>query len=91
MKKIPGISFLNNFMFFDDAIRAWKAYQIWEGHSYPYSSLTTNAQGGTGIKVLVLFASPSNCSGASVAGHSSISLGLFLGGSFLPTKNFSNI
>ena len=77
VKKIPGISFLNNFMFFDDGIRAWKAYQIGEGHFYPYSSLTTNAQGATAIKVLNPFSSPSNCSGASVAGHSSISPGLF--------------
>ena len=77
VKKIPGISFLNNFMFFDDGIRAWKAYQIGECHFYPYSSLTTNAQGATAIKVLNPFSSPSNCSGASVAGHSSISPGLF--------------
>ena len=78
VKKILGISFLNNFMFFDDGIRAWKAYQIGEGHFYPYSSLTTNAQGATAIKVLNPFSSPSNCSGASVAGHSSISPGLAL-------------
>ena len=77
VKKIPGISFLNNFMFFDDGIRAWKAYQIGEGHFYPYSSLTTNAQGATAIKILNPLSSPSNCSGASVAGHSSISPGLF--------------
>ena len=77
VKKIPGISFLNNFMFFDDGIRAWKAYQIGECHFYPYSSLTTNAQGATAIKGLNPFSSPSNCSGASVAGHSSISPGLF--------------
>ena len=38
---------------------------------------TSNAQGGTVIKVLVPFSSSSNCSGASVAGHSSISPGLF--------------
>ena len=67
----------NNFTFFDDGIRAWIAYQIGEGHFYPYSSLTTNAQGATAIKVLNPFSSPSNCSGASVAGHSSISPGLF--------------
>ncbi|CAH3157045.1 unnamed protein product [Porites evermanni] len=77
VKKTPGISFLNNFMFFDEGIRAWKAYQIGEGHFYPYSSLTTNAQGATAIKGLNPFSSPSNCSGASVAGHSSISPGLF--------------
>ena len=75
--KIPGISFLNNFVFFDYGIRAWKEYQIGEGHFYPYSSLTTNAQGATAIKVLNPLSSPSNCSGASVAGHSSISPGLF--------------
>ena len=73
VKKIPGISFLSYFMFFDDGIRAWKAYQIGEGQFYPYFSLTTNAQGATAIKVLNPFSSPSNCSGASVAGHSSIS------------------
>ena len=50
---------------------------IRECHFYPYSSLTTNAQGATAIKVLNPFSSPSNCSGASVAGHSSISPGLF--------------
>ena len=77
VKMIPDISFLHNFMFFDDGIRAWKAYQIEEGHSYPYSSITTNAQEGTAVKVLNPFSSPSNCSGASVARHSSISPGLF--------------
>ena len=97
VKKIPGISFLNNFMFFDDGFRAWKAYQIGEGHFYLYSSLTTNAQGATAIKVLNPFSSPSNCSGASVAG-----LPPFLPACslvrkkdvlrcFLPTKNFSII
>ena len=49
VKKIPGINFLNNFMSFDDGIRTWKAYQIGEDHFYPYSSLTSNAQGGTVI------------------------------------------
>ena len=77
VKKIPGISFLNNFMFFDDGIRAWKASQIGGGQFYPYSSLTTNAQGATAIKVLNPFSSSSNCSGTSGAGHSSISPGLF--------------
>ena len=77
VKKIPGISFLNNFMFFNDGIRAWKAYQIGEGHFYPYFPLRTNAQGATAIKVLNPFSSPSNCSGASLAGPSPISPGLF--------------
>ena len=42
----------NNFTFFDDGIRAWIAYQIVESHFYPYSSLTTNAQGGAANKEL---------------------------------------
>ena len=49
-------------MFFDVGIRAWKTYQIGEGHFYPYSSLTTNAQGGIAVKVLVPFSLSSNCS-----------------------------
>ena len=31
VKKVRSISFLNNFMFFDGGILAWKAYQIGEG------------------------------------------------------------
>ena len=62
VRKIPGISFLNSLMFFDVGIRAWKTYQIGEGHCYPYSSLTTNAQGGIAVKVLVPFSLSSNCS-----------------------------
>ena len=42
VKKIPGINFLNNFMFFDDGIRIWKAYQIGEDHFCLYFSLTSN-------------------------------------------------
>ena len=97
VKKIPGISFLHNSMFFDDGIQAWKAYQIEEGHSYPYSSIKTNAQEGTAVKVLIRFR------------HHLIALGLqWLGippfppacslvrkkdvlRCFLPTKNFSII
>ena len=77
VRKIPGISFLNSLMFFEVGIQAWKTYQIGEGHCYPYSSLTTNAQGGIAVKVLVPFSLSSNCSWASVAEHSSISPGLF--------------
>ena len=77
VKKILGISFLNNFQLVDDDILSWKAYQIGMGHFYPYSSLITNAQGGTAIKVIVPFSSPSNCPGAAVAGHSPTSPGLF--------------
>ena len=97
VRKIPGISFLNSFIFFDVGIRAWKTYQIGEGHFYPYSSLTTNAQGGIAVKVLVPFSLSSNCSGASVAEHSSISPACSLVRTkyelrcFLPTKNFSII
>ena len=49
----------------------------WGRSVYLYSFLTANAQGGTVIKVLFPFLSPSNCSGASVTGHSSILPGLF--------------
>ena len=80
VKKIPGISFLNNFMFLDVGIRAWKTYQIGEGHFYPYSSLTTNTQGGTAVKVLVPFLSPSNLVRTTYELRC-----------FLPRKNFSII
>ena len=75
VKKIRGISFLNNFQFGEDGILSWKAYQVGKGHFYPYSSLVNSAQRETGIIVVVPFSSPSSSSGA-VAGHSSSSCGL---------------
>ena len=76
VKKILGISFLNNFQFVEDGVLSWKAYQIGKGHFYPYSSVVNDAQGDTAINVVVAFSSPSGSSGA-VAGHPSSSSGLF--------------
>ena len=63
VKKIPGISFLNNFQFVEDVVLSWKAYQIEKGHFYPYSSVVNNAQGDSAINVVVAFSSPSGSSG----------------------------
>ena len=32
VSKIRGISFFNNFHFYEDGVRSWKAYQIGKGH-----------------------------------------------------------
>ena len=61
--KIPGISFLNKFHFFEDGVRCWKVYQIGKGHFYLYASVT-RAQEDTGLKVLVPFSSQPGCLGA---------------------------
>lgn len=61
--KIPGISFLNNFHFYEDDVRSWKAYQIGKGHFYSYASVVTRAQEDTGLKVLVPFSSQPGCLG----------------------------
>ena len=68
--KIPGISFLNNFHFYEDDVRSWKAYQIGKGHFYSYASVVTRAQEDTGLKVLVPFSSQPGCLG-EIAVHSS--------------------
>ena len=68
--KIPGISFLNNFHFYEDGVRSWKAYQIGKGHFYSYASVVTRAQEDTGLKVLVPFSSQPGCLG-EIAVHSS--------------------
>ena len=70
VSKIPGISFLNNFLFYEDGVRSWKAYQIGKGHFYPYASVTTRPQEDTGLKTVVPFSSQPGCLGA-IAVHSS--------------------
>lgn len=70
VRKIPGISFLNNFHFIEDGVRCWKAYQIGKGHFYSYASVITRAQEDTGLKVLVPFSSQPGCLGA-IAVHPS--------------------
>ena len=70
VSKIPGISFLNNFHFYDDGVRSWKAYQIGKGHFYPYVSVTTRPQEDTGLKIVMPFSSQPGCLGA-IAVHSS--------------------
>jgi len=89
VKKIPGISLLNNFQFVEDGVLSWKAYQIGKGHFYPYSSVVSNAQGDTAINVVVAFSSPSGSSGA-VAGHPSSSSGLLSCAEDGCVKMFSN-
>ena len=64
VSKIPGISFLNNFHFYEDGVRSWKAYQIGKGHFYPYASVTTRPQEDTGLKTVVPFSSQPGCLGA---------------------------
>ena len=49
VSKIPGISFLNNFHFYEDGFPSWKAYQIGMGHFHSYSSVITRAQEDTGL------------------------------------------
>lgn len=71
VSKIPGISFLNNFHFYEDGVRSWKAYQIGEGHFYSYASVVTRAQEDTGLKIVVPFSSQPGCLGA-IAVHSSV-------------------
>ena len=89
VKKIPGISLLNNFQFVEDGVLSWKAYQIGKGHFYPYSSEVKNAQGDTAINDVVAFSSPSGSSGA-VAGHPSSSSGPFSCAEDGCVKKFSN-
>ena len=89
VKKIPGISLLNNFQFVEDGVLSWKAYQIGKGHFYPYSSVVNNAQGDIAINVVDAFSSPSGSSGA-VAGHPSSSSGLFSCAEDGCVKMFSN-
>ena len=53
--KISGISFLNNFQFEENGIRAWKAYNVGPGRLLSYSDLIVEKQGGTGLKVIQPF------------------------------------
>ena len=53
--KIPGISLINNFLFEEDGIRTWKAYNVGPGHYLAYGELSFKKQEGTGLKVIQLF------------------------------------
>ena len=53
--KISGISFLNNFQFEENGIRAWKAYNVGPGRLLSYSYLIAEKQGDTGLKVIQPF------------------------------------
>lgn len=53
--KISGISFLNNFQFEKNGIRAWKAYNVGPGRLLSYSDLIVEKQGDTGLKVIQPF------------------------------------
>ena len=47
--KIPGISLLNNFVFEEDGIRVWRAYNIGPGKLLPYTELGLGTQGDTNL------------------------------------------
>ena len=50
--KIPGISLLNNFLFEERGVRAWKAYNVGPGCFIPYDKVIIKRQGDTGLKVI---------------------------------------
>ena len=53
--KIPGISLLNNFLFEERGLRAWKAYKVGPGCFIPYDKAIVERQGDTGLKVIQHF------------------------------------
>ena len=53
--KIPGISLLNNFLFEERGLRAWKAYKVGPGCFIPYDKVIIERQGDTGLKVIQPF------------------------------------
>ena len=53
--KIPGISLLNNFLFEERGLRAWKAYKVGPGCFIPYDKAIVERQGDTGLKVIQPF------------------------------------
>ena len=66
VSKIPGISFLNNFHFYEDGVRSWKACQIGKGHVYSYASIITRAPEDTELRIIVPFSSQPGCLGVMV-------------------------
>ena len=53
--KIPGISFLNNSLYEERGVRAWKAYKVGPGCFFPYDKVIIERQGDTGLKVIQPF------------------------------------
>ena len=53
--KIPGISLLNNFLYEERGVRAWKAYKVGPGCFIPYDKVIIERQGDTGLKVIQPF------------------------------------
>ena len=53
--KIPGISLLNNFLYEERGVRAWKAYKVCPGCFVPYDKVIIERQGDTGLKVIQPF------------------------------------
>ena len=67
--KILGISFLNNFLFEENGICAWRAFNVGPGRLLSYSELEVVPQGKTGLKVLKEWGPRSNNLGS--VGHAS--------------------
>ena len=53
--KIPGISLLNNFLYKNTGVRAWKAYKVGPGCFILYDKVIIERQGDTGLKVIQPF------------------------------------
>ena len=53
--KIPGISFINNFLFEEGGIRTWKSYNVGPGHYLAYDELSFEKLGDTGLRVIQPF------------------------------------
>ena len=53
--KIPGISFLNNSLYEERGVRAWKAYKVGPGCFFPYDKVIIERQGDTGLKIIQPF------------------------------------
>ncbi|CAB4014644.1 hypothetical protein AC249_AIPGENE19513, partial [Paramuricea clavata] len=50
MKKLSQFSSYHNFKFDDSGVKAWKAYTIGQGKSFPYSSMYVTQQGPTQLE-----------------------------------------
>ncbi|PFX13900.1 hypothetical protein AWC38_SpisGene21984 [Stylophora pistillata] len=53
--KMPGISLLNNFLFEERGVHAWKAYNVGPGCFIPYDKVIIKRQGDTGLKIIQTF------------------------------------
>ena len=53
--KIPEIRLLNNFLFEERGVRAWKAYNVGPGCFIPYDKVIIGGQGDTGLKIIQPF------------------------------------